>query len=768
MRRLAHVHAMPRMCYHSTMKRLALPKFARTTSDRASVTPQVATHAWAIGLTLLVLTIGAFLLRVWTIRQSLPYVDHPDEPNPIDYVVGMLRTGNPNQQFFQKPSLFIYLVLAAISAVNYWGLFGASAYGDLREFIVTTHTVTTVPAFFMAARLITASFGALSVLAAFGLGMRGWNRAAGLVGAAFVALLPYHLRFSQWATTDVTAAFLVVMSLSAALLAVRSNRWAAFLVSGAFAGLAASAKYNAGAVAGAIIVAALWPLGTALWAKGRGDRRQGDRATGRQGDPQPTANRQPQRNASSTPIEVKPIFTLAVGQLGRLALAGVTAIGGFIAGTPYAILSWGQVGGGIARQWTNYGGANGHYRGAWNVAGYSQFFIFEGLGRIGCVLVVIGLGLLALRQRQILAVWLGFALPSLLIHLSRPTHFMQNMLPLLVACALPIGVAVVEGARVIGQLVERRGKAVDPNNPAAVVRRPSFVVPVVALLLTALLLIPQTLGAAAIVGRQAAGDSRAQLAAWMAANVPPGARVAAEIVAVPGPTEARWVEVNDLSAHDLDFYRAQGFAYIVGSSNRWGQYALPTRYAHLVGAGPVADFGPQEFGQMLGPRLLVFSTNLNAEAVPLPLAGEGRVGGARLLGVSIGSPDANDAQPPMIVPTDAFRAGGVLGLRTYWQIEAPLPVNQSIFVHILDAAGNRPTQRDAPPWQGRFPTETWQPGTIVVTADDVYLPPGMAPGEYRIVIGMYDPETFARPPVTLAGVPVPEAQLEVGPFTVTR
>jgi hypothetical protein len=735
------------------MKRLALPKFARAEPAQASVTPRVATRSWAIGLLVVVLTIGAFLLRVWTIRQSLPYVDHPDEPNPIDYVVGMLRTGDPNQQFFQKPSLFIYLALAAISAVYQFGLFGASAYGDLREYLVTTHTVTTVPAFFIAARLVAASFGALSVLAVYALGVRGWNRAAGLVGAAFVALLPYHLRFSQWATTDVTAAFLAVMSLSAALLAVRGNRWRAFLVSGAFAGLAASAKYNAGAVAGAIVVAALWPAGAALWANRTAKTTDNRRPT--------TDDRQLPSSDASGWVAPKRIPTLIIGQFGRLALAGVAAIGGFIAGTPYAALSWGQVGGGIARQWTNYGGANGHYRGAWNMAGYTEFFLFEGLGWFGCALVVIGLALLARRRPHIVAVWLGFALPSLLVHLSRPTHFMQNMLPLLVACALPIGVAVVEGARISGTWLAKQ-----PLQSLAL--RPSAFVFGLTLALAALLLIPQAFGVAAIIGRQAAGDSRAQLADWIAANVPPGARIAAEIVAVPGPTEARWVEVADLAAHDLAFYRAQGFAYLVGSSNRWGQYTLPTRYAHLVLGEPAAAFGPLEFGQMLGPRLVVLSTGLEAADVPTPLADDGRIGGARLLGVSSGSPEARDAQPPMLVPADAFRAGDVLALRIFWQVNEALPANQFVFVHILDAEGNRPAQRDAPPWQGRFPTETWRPGTLVVTADDVYLPPGMAPGDYRIVIGMYDPETFARLPATLNGTPVPEGQLEVGRFRVTE
>ena len=680
-------------------------KEALTTAElgpRRRAAPLAAARPWLLWLALGGLFVGALLLRVWTIRQVLPYVDHPDEPNPIDYVVGMLRTGDPNQQFFQKPSLYVYTLLAALQAHYTWGR-AVGLYGDLAQMVVTTHTVTTLPGFFLTARLITALFGALTVLSAYALGARGWGRAAGLAGALLVAALPIHLRFSQWATTDIMATFLASASLGAALLALRTGRWHAYLVAGALAGLAASAKYNAGAVAGAIVVAA------ALHA-----------------------------------WEARRILPAA----WRLAVAGDAAIACFVAGTPYALLSWGQVGGGIARQWTNYGGANGHYRGAWNVAGYGDFLLNDGLGLAGCLLVLAGLAIMGRPRPAVLAVWLGFALPSLLVHLSRPTHFMQNMLPLLVACALPAGVAVTE----LPALLARRAPALAPLALAALV-----------LALAA----PPLSRSLAYVGRQAAGDGRLELLRWAEAEVPPGARIAAELKPVPGPAEARWTEVRDLSAHDLAWYRAQGFAYLVASSHRWGQFEPPARYEHLL-PGLVREFGPRlRREEMTGPRLLVIDTGLGAADVPLPLGQEVRVGGARLLGVAVGDPSAG-GEPPMLRPTAELRAGGVLGLRSFWQVEAPFDTDYLIFVHLIDANGGRPTQRDAPPWQGRFPTSTWRPGSLVVDANDVYLPPGLAPGEYRVLMGMYDPATGARPPVIAGGAPVPDGMVEVARVRVVE
>lgn len=686
----------------------AMKKLALAPTDgvlRAGEQYRLVVRPWLLWLALAGLAIGAFLLRAWTIRQGLPFVDHPDEPNPIDYVVTMLRTGDPNQQYFQKPSLYIYLLLAFIQAHYAWGQ-ATGLYGDIAQMLVTTHTVTTVPGFFLVARLLTAVFGALTVLSAYTLGVRGWSRGAGIAGALLVAVLPIHLRFSQWATTDVLATFLASLALGAALVVLRDGTWRAYLVAGVFAGLAASAKYNAGAVAGAIIAAAA----LRAWE----ERGGGSRAVLRAGF--------------------------------RLTGSGLAAIGGFIVGTPYVLLRWGQVSGGIAEQWGNYGGGNGHYRGVWNVSGYVEFFLGDGLGIAGCLLVAAGLLILAFRRPAVLGVWLGFAVPSLLLHLSRPTHFMQNMLPLLVACALPAGVAVVE----LPGLIARRAPALRWITLVA---------------LALVLVLPPAVRSLAHVQRQAAGDSRLQLLEWLERNVPPGARIAAELKPVPGLTEARWTYVPRLAAYDLDWYRAQGYSYLVISSDRWGQFEPPPAYAALR-EYTLADLGPRvRREEMTGPRILVLATGLTADAVPLPLAEATTMGAARLLGVSVGDPSAG-GEPPLLVPTTELKAGGVLGLRTFWAVEAPFERDYFIFVHVIDAAGGRPTQRDAAPWQGRFPTTAWRPGTLVVDHNDVYLPPNLPSGDYRVVVGMYDPVTGARPPVTADGVSVPEGAVEVARISV--
>ena len=414
-------------------------------------------------VTIGVVTLAAFALRVWTVRQSLPYVDHPDEPNPIGYVVQMLRTGDPDQHAFQKPALYVYLLLAVLSAHLRWGV-ATGLYANFDQMHITTHTVTTIPGFFLWARAFTALIGGLTVLSAFVLGTRGWNRMAGLIGALYLAMLPFHVQFSRYVTTDVTSAWFALLALSAALVLVQTGRWQAYLVAGAFAGFAASTKYNAGIVAFAIVGAHV-----VYW-------------------------------------QSKLLIRLPL-----LVGAGVAALLAFLVGTPYVLLNWNEVRAGLVYQWTAYqAGTQGALVGAWNVNGYRSFLWDEGLLPPACIATLVGLALLLWKRPKVGLVWLSFVVPSLLIHLAMPTHYMQNLMPVIVVCALPVGVAGAEAITWLMRHVPRYGA-----------------VGVVALLAT--LLLPATLDTWRTTWQQHAGDTRVHAIDWIAANVSPGAQIAAEV-----------------------------------------------------------------------------------------------------------------------------------------------------------------------------------------------------------------------------------------------
>jgi hypothetical protein len=59
-------------------------------------------------------------------------------------------------------------------------------------------------------------------------------------------------------------------------------------------------------------------------------------------------------------------------------------------------------------------------------------------------------------------------------------------------------------------------------------------------------------------------------------------------------------------------------------------------------------------------------------------------------------------------------------LTLYWHALAPLPVDYTISVRALDAAGQRLAQQDQPPVDGLLPTSQWRQGDYV--ADTHILP----------------------------------------------
>jgi hypothetical protein len=64
-----------------------------------------------------------------------------------------------------------------------------------------------------------------------------------------------------------------------------------------------------------------------------------------------------------------------------------------------------------------------------------------------------------------------------------------------------------------------------------------------------------------------------------------------------------------------------------------------------------------------------------------------------------------------------------------------------VFAHLLDEAGALVAQRDSEPVEGSRPTSTWDPGEEVLDRHGILIPDGLAPGEYRLVVGMYWPST---------------------------
>ncbi len=96
----------------------------------------------------------------------------------------------------------------------------------------------------------------------------------------------------------------------------------------------------------------------------------------------------------------------------------------------------------------------------------------------------------------------------------------------------------------------------------------------------------------------------------------------------------------------------------------------------------------------------------------------------------------------------------------WWAAAAAPPAGYTVFVHLLDAAGNLIAQADGPPNDGLSPTTIWRPGDVV--RDAHRFPPGTVwPAGGRILVGAYRPDTGERAPATLAGAPLPDNAIEL-------
>lgn len=98
-----------------------------------------------------------------------------------------------------------------------------------------------------------------------------------------------------------------------------------------------------------------------------------------------------------------------------------------------------------------------------------------------------------------------------------------------------------------------------------------------------------------------------------------------------------------------------------------------------------------------------------------------------------------------------IHTGSILPMTIYWQAEKPVDTAYTIFVQVLNAAGELVAQNDSEPLHGYLPTNRWQPGEIIPDRIDVSLPADMPAGEYTVITGMYDLKTMQRLPVLDTG-----------------
>ena len=240
----------------------------------------------------------AAVLRLWGIGFGLPLTSaHPDESR-VNAEGVSVALGNFRPGFFNYPSLFIYALGAADAGYCAAAVVNAT-YPSVSSCASSWRTAW--EPFFLAARVLSAAAGVVTVLLVYLLGRRLFDETTGLASAVFLAVAFLHVRDSHFGVTDVSMTMLLTLAMVLLIAAYDragevSGDAGRFAAAGLVAGFAASTKYNA--------VLLLAPAAVAvglLW--------QGEAATGR--------------------LE---------RMMRRLGAWGFAIGIGFLLGTPYAVL----------------------------------------------------------------------------------------------------------------------------------------------------------------------------------------------------------------------------------------------------------------------------------------------------------------------------------------------------------------------------------------------------------------------------------------------
>lgn len=230
----------------------------------------------------------AIALRLPGIGWQLPWQFHPDEGHYVWKAVEMIQTGNLNPKYFRNPSLYTYLLFAEFELARLLG----EPLGRLAE----TWTVLQPPSLYTyLGRLTTTLLGVATVATVHALGRELLGRAAGLIGALLLAVSFLHVRDSHYATNDVPATFFLTVSVLFSTRYARTGLRRQLLLAGLFAGLATSAKYNAGLAVAPLLVA---------W------------------------------------LVVQRHHLFSVRPLVELLGAGLLSVLAYLAGTPFTVLAW--------------------------------------------------------------------------------------------------------------------------------------------------------------------------------------------------------------------------------------------------------------------------------------------------------------------------------------------------------------------------------------------------------------------------------------------
>jgi hypothetical protein len=351
------------------------------------------------GVALVLLLAVAFGLRIWGIKQGLPYSYNSDEATHfVPRAIGFFGH-DLNPHYFLNPPAYSYLLFVVFEL---W--FGSA--DTVRHLYTTDPTVI-----FVVARAVAAVLGTASVALLYLAGTRLWNRNVGLLAAAIMAFAFLPVFYSHLALNDVPTLAPVSLALYGIAGVLRRGRMRDYAIAGVGIGLAAATKYTGGIMLFCLVAAAV-----------------SDAAAGS-----------------------------LLTSVRRLALAAVLAVAAFVIANPYSLLDTSAFVSGVNQQASLSAGPDPVKLGTRPGSGLTYYLwtFTWGLGWGPTLAALGGTALLAARRRAGALLMFVPAFVFFIIYMGdQPRYFGRWVMPIFPIVALVAAYGAVELGR---WLCRRRG-----------------------------------------------------------------------------------------------------------------------------------------------------------------------------------------------------------------------------------------------------------------------------------------------------------------------
>jgi hypothetical protein len=331
-------------------------------------------------------------LRLWGIKQGLPYSYNSDEATHFVPRAIAFFSHDYNPQYFLNPPAYSYLLHFVFEL---W--FGGP--DAVRRAYVANPTEV-----FVVARVVAAVLGTVAVWLTYLAGERLFNKTTALLGAAVFGLAFLPIFYSHLALNDVPALAPVALALYGVAGVLRNGARRDYVIAGVGIGLAAATKYTGAIVAVCLLAAAICD------------------------------------GVGGAPVKA----------LRRLALAVACAVLAFVAANPYSVLDFSAFHAGVTTQQALAGGSDPEKLGTTAASGTAFYFwaFTWGLGWAPSIAALAGSVMLVVRRRLAVAfVLLPAPIAFIIFMCDQQRYFGRWLMPVFGIIALLAGYGAVEAAR---------------------------------------------------------------------------------------------------------------------------------------------------------------------------------------------------------------------------------------------------------------------------------------------------------------------------------